>query len=93
MNDKCGWGGCWEYEWWWDWLLGMGIGLGLWRGRGVWLWGHTSGGAGLGIGVAVGGLVVAGCCGEAVGREKYGDICANEEKAVTLRSVWQSAAK
>lgn len=26
-------------------------------------------------------------------REKYEEICANEEKAVTLRSVWQSAAK
>ena len=26
-------------------------------------------------------------------REKYEEICANEEKAVTLRSVLQSAAK
>lgn len=26
-------------------------------------------------------------------REKYEEICANEEKAVTLRSVWQNAAK
>lgn len=35
-----------------------------------------------------GGIRLRGGC-----REKYEEICANEEKAVTLRSVWQSAAK